>query len=127
MPEVTMLYAGVLGLMSVALGAIPGTIRGKAGISIGDGGNTELLLGMRRHGNFVEWVPIALILIGLLEMSGVSGTPIHALGAGLVLARIAHAVGIKADTIQSPLRGVGAGATALIIVVASIWGIVRAL
>ena len=127
MPGTTMLYAGLLGLLSIGLAFPAGSIRGKTGISIGDGGNTDLLLAMRRHGNFVEFVPIALILIGLLELSGVSGTAIHALGGGLVVARVAHAVGLKADTIQSPLRGVGAGGTALVTLVASVWCVVRAI
>lgn len=125
MPETTLLYAGLLGIMSIAVAFPAGALRGKHNISIGDGGRQDLLLAIRRHGNFAEFVPLALILIGGLEMSGVSGTPIHVLGGGLVLARIAHAIGIKADTIQSPLRGVGAGGTALITVVASVWGIVR--
>ena len=127
MPSTTMLYAGLLGLMSIAIAFQAGSLRGKTGISIGDGGNTELLLAMRRHGNFAEFVPLALILIGLLELSGVQGIALHLLGGGLVVARVAHAVGLEADTIQSALRGVGAGGTALITVVASVWNIVRAL
>lgn len=127
MPTTTLLYAGLLGLLSIGLAFPAGSLRGKTGISIGDGGNTELLLAMRRHANFVEFVPLALILIGLLELSGVSGLPLHLMGGGLVVARVCHAVGIKADTIQSPLRGVGAGGTALITLVASVWCVVRAL
>jgi uncharacterized membrane protein YecN with MAPEG domain len=80
---------------------------------------------MRRHANFVEYVPMALILICLLELNGVSNTALHALGAGLVVARICHAVGLSADTINSVPRGIGAAGTALIIVVASIWSITR--
>ena len=64
MPVVTMLYAGLLGLMAVAVAVPAGRLRGQTGVSIGDGGNAELLLAIRRHGNFAEWVPLALILIG---------------------------------------------------------------
>ncbi|MDA1077411.1 MAG: MAPEG family protein [Proteobacteria bacterium] len=92
-PEITILYAGLLGLMAIGLGATAGVKRAQAGISLGDGGDRELLMRMRRHANFVENVPLALILIALLEMQSVSGTAIHALGATLVLGRVLHAIG----------------------------------
>lgn len=124
MLTVTLLYAGILGLMAIALSFFPGALRGKTKISIGDGGNPELLLAMRRHGNFIEYVPLALILIGLLEFNGVRTEAIHALGGGLVVFRILHATGLKADTIAGWGRAIGAGGTALVMVVASIWAIV---
>ena len=63
----------------------------------------------------------ALLVSGV--MNGVSALAIHGMGAVLVLARIAHAVGLKADTIEGLGRGLGAGATALLTVIASIWAI----
>lgn len=122
-PEITILYAGVLGLMAIGLGATAGIFRAKAGISIGDDGNRQLLLRMRRHANFVENVPLALVLITLLEMQAVSTMAIHALGAGLVLGRILHWIGFG-ENVRNPLRGLGAGLTSLSILVASLWGIV---
>lgn len=122
-PDITILYAGVLGLMAIGLGATAGILRAKSGVSIGDGGNQALLLRMRRHANFVENVPLALVLIALLEMQAVPATAIHALGAGLVLGRILHWMGFGED-IRNPLRGLGAGLTSLSILVASVWGIV---
>ncbi len=121
-PEVTILYAGILGLMAIGLGATAGIYRGKAGISFGDGGDQELAMRMRRHANFVENAPLALILIGLLEMQAVSATAIHALGAAVVLGRGLHWIGFSGG-VTSPVRGLGAGITALAIAVASIWGI----
>lgn len=124
MPTVTILYAGILGLMAVAVAAPAGLLRGKLGISIGDGGNADLLLAMRRHGNFAESVPILLVIIGYLEMNGISATAVHAMGAVLVASRVAHAVGLKTDEVQNVFRGLGAGGTALLTVIASIWSIV---
>ena len=122
-PEITILYAGVLGLIGIGLGATAGIYRGKNGISIGDGGDPELLLRMRRHANFVENVPLALILIALLEMQAVTATAIHVLGGALVLGRVMHWVGFN-DDVGNPVRGIGAGLTALTIAVSSIWGII---
>lgn len=122
-PDITILFAGILGIMAIGIGATVGVYRAKEGISIGDGGNLELTLRMRRHANFVENVPLALILIGLLEMQGVSSTAIYALGGALVLGRILHFVGFGED-VRNPLRGLGAGLSGLTIAVSSIWGIV---
>ena len=124
MPVITALYAGILGLMSIAIAFQAGRMRGQTGISIGDGGNTELLLAMRRHANFIEFVPLALVLIGLLELNGAPPAAIHGLGIGLVVTRGCHAVGLKADTVQGPLRAIGAAGSTLVIAVASIWAIV---
>src|SRR5262249_27927225 len=66
----------------------------------------------RRHANFAEWVPLAVILIALLEMTGGSRIAIHSLGAALVVVRACHAVGLKADTMQGMGRFVGAAGTA---------------
>ncbi|MGI9334061.1 MAG: MAPEG family protein [Gammaproteobacteria bacterium] len=124
MPEITVLYAGILGLMSIAVAFPAGRLRGRANVSIGDGGDKELLLAMRRHANFVEVVPLALIVIGLLEMNAAPGWAIHALGGSLAVFRVSHALGIKADTVKGAARALGAAGSALVMVVASIWAIV---
>jgi len=120
---ITALTAGILGIMSLVLAFLAGSMRAKTGISIGDGGNQEMLLAGRRHANFAEFVPMALILLAVLELAHVSSTALYVLGGGLVLCRVAHAVGIKADTMTGPLRAIGAGGTTLITLVMSVWAI----
>lgn len=124
MLTITALYAGILGLFALALSALAGTMRGRLGIPIGDGGNKEMLLAMRRHTNFVEYVPLILILIGLLEMNGVSPMWLHIFGAALVLARLSHASALRANSVNNLGRTVGAAGTALVLVVTAIWCIV---
>ena len=126
MPTITALYAGLLGLLSLVFAFKAGSLRGRKNISVGDGGDQELLLAMRRHANFVEYVPLALILLGLLELNQVRHSALHVLGAALVLARICHAAGINSETMKSLPRLIGAALTALVILVASIWAIVVA-
>src|SRR5882762_6292304 len=104
MPTITALYAGILGLVSMVIAFKAGRLRGKKKIPLGDGGDRELLLAMRRQSNFVEYVPLALILIGLLELNHVQPTALHALGAALVVARVSHAAGMKIDTMKVPAR-----------------------
>jgi uncharacterized membrane protein YecN with MAPEG domain len=67
---------------------------------------------------------MALIVIALLENSGAPAIAIHSLGGGLCLARLAHAQGIKAESMSGAGRVIGAAGTALITVVAAIWAIV---
>src|SRR5882724_7128937 len=114
MPAITSLYAGLFGLMSIAVAFPPGMMRGRLNISVGDGGNKDWLLAMRRHANFVEWAPLALILIALLEMNIAPKLPIHILGAALVMARASHALSVRGDTLAGPGRAVGAMGTAVI-------------
>ncbi len=117
---ITALYAGILAIYAIWLSSRAGLMRGKVGISILHGDNMELAEKMRRHQNFVEYVPIALILIGVLEINGSNSIFLHGLGVALVIARVAHAKGLFHDNISHPLRAVGAGGTALITVIAGI-------
>lgn len=121
---ITVLYAGILGLMSIAIAFQAGRLRGQTKISIGDGGNAELTVAMRRHANFIESVPLSLILIALLETNGAPSLAIHLLGGGLVAFRVSHAVGMKADSVGGIARGAGAAGSTLIMLVASVWAIV---
>ncbi|MDJ0787315.1 MAG: MAPEG family protein [Myxococcota bacterium] len=116
---ITGLYLAIFAIFSSILAFFPGRIRGGSGISIGDGGRPDLLLAMRRHGNFVEYVPLILIMLAALELNGASATLLHGLGLSLLVARILHAVGLKADTIQSIPRGIGAAGTLLVTLVAA--------
>ncbi len=121
-PAITALCAGLLGFISFALASGAGFYRGKTGISIGDGGDKQLLLRMRRHGNFTEFTPLALILLGLLEMSGSAGsTALYILGGMLVVGRICHPIGLEIDSMNPPLRTVGAMLTIVMTLVCSGW------
>ena len=60
-----------------------------------DGGDEILLRRMRSHGNFVEYVPFALLLIGLAELNGAPTMYVHGMGALLLLSRVVHYVVIN--------------------------------
>lgn len=92
--NITLLYAGLLALWFLALSYRVVQKRGH-GISLGDGGDAEMLRRIRGHGNFAEYVPFVLLMIGLLESSGSSPWLIHALGATLLLARLLHGVALS--------------------------------
>jgi len=122
---ITALYAGLLTLIAIFLGAAVGAMRGSTGISILHGDNLELATRIRRHANFTEAVPLALILLAALELNGASPGLLHGLGIALVVARIAHPLGLHHDNMRNPLRGIGAGGTILVSLIAAlmlIWG-----
>lgn len=124
---ITALYAGILFIILAVLGYHVGRMRTKLGISINYGDNLELATAMRRHANFTENVPFALILMAIIEANGAGSTLLHVLGIGLVVARIAHPLGLHHDNMQHPLRQVGAGGTVLIQLVlagTAIWQVV---
>ncbi|MEM7412458.1 MAG: MAPEG family protein [Myxococcota bacterium] len=116
---ISALYLAIFAVFAAVLSFFPGRIRGSEGISIGDGGRPDLLLAMRRHANFVEFVPYFMLMFAALELNGASAGFLHGIGLAMVVARICHAIGLKADTIQSPLRGIGAGVTFLVTLIAA--------
>lgn len=124
---ITGLYAGLCGLLLVALYVRVSQRRLATKIGMGDGGDAVLEQRIRAHGNFIESVPIALILLYLLEKSGADSTYVHAFGVVLVLARIGHAQGISATSGRSAGRFYGSIGTVLVIAGLSIWLIVNAL
>jgi uncharacterized protein len=101
---ITTLYALPLILIWFILWVRVAKSRAEHKVSIGDGGSKDLLLRIRHHGNFIEWVPFVLILMALAELQGAPHTWIYAAGALLVLGRVVHPFGLKADIPDDPLR-----------------------
>jgi len=87
---VTALYAGLMGLWLLGLGFAVVRQRRRHDVSVGDGGVRALELAMRAHGNACEYVPIALILLGLAEGMGAPGWALHGFGLMLVAGRALH-------------------------------------
>ena len=121
---ITLTTAGALGLVGLILAFRVSMGRGKHKITMGDGGNTDMIVRMRTHANFVEYVPLLLVLLGLLELAGANHTALIGGAAVLVVARIFHAIGMAGPM---ALRVTGAMATYLLLTVGSIYGLALAL
>jgi len=91
---ITGLYAGILGLLYVALAMRVIRLRFRHRVSLGDGGQAELLAAIRSHGNFAEYVPLALLLMAMAELDGCSDAVIHAFGILLTAGRVLHVWGL---------------------------------
>ena len=92
MPEIaiTPIYAGILGLVYLFLAASVIRQRRRLGISVGDDGDATFLRRVRAHGNFAEYVPIALILMAFAELQGTGSAILHLMGAMLLIGRLSH-------------------------------------
>ena len=64
-----------------------------------------------------------LILMGLIEANGGNRWFLYISGDLLILARIAHRVGLKHDDMANKWRGIGAGGTALVTVASAIYAL----
>ena len=117
---ITAMYAGALGILLLVLAYRVVSVRRTSDIGLGDGANETLLRAIRVHGNAVEYVPIALILMLILELNGASGVLLHGLGVTLLVARIAHAQGLTSSRGASPGRLGGVVLTWSVIGVAAI-------
>ena len=116
---ITALYAGLLAPLFVVLALrVIGARRG-AKVAIGDGGDAQLRRRMRVHANFAEYVPLALLLIGLAESLKVSPMLLHACGIVLLLGRLVHAFGVSQETEDLRLRVTGMMATFGVILAAA--------
>ncbi len=120
---ITALYASLLALLILAL-IIP-IIKERRGlkVGIGDGGHRSLQQAVRAHGNATEFIPTFLILLFLFEINGGSNVFLHIAGAGFVLVRISHAIGLHKSigvTIWRMLGVIGTILIMLILVVANL-------
>ncbi|MGH1373328.1 MAG: MAPEG family protein [Cellvibrionaceae bacterium] len=121
--SITPLYIAILGLLFIPFTLRAGLYRAKTKIYIGTGDDPELLRRVRGQANFVETVPIALILFVAMELMGASDLWLHILGGSLVVGRIAHYIGLT--QLGPPvLRVFGMIATIATILVSSVWIIV---
>ena len=102
---ITSLYASLSVLLIVRLTLSVIKLRRKNRISVGDGGNEELQLAIRTHANAVEYIPIALLLLLMLELNGAPNILIHVLGITLLIGRIIHAMGLPAKNLQKRVLG----------------------
>lgn len=118
---VTPLYAALLGLLLLALGLVVVRLRRRHAVLTGDGGNATLARAMRVQANFVEYVPLTLLLLFMLEMSRQPAWALHLLGAALFIGRLLHAWGYLMTPRLSFGRALGIGLTWIVLGVTALW------
>ncbi|MCR6496830.1 MAPEG family protein [Thermomonas sp. S9] len=127
MPKITLLITALHVLLMLVLLARISQIRHARKIGLGDGGDPELLRRIRVHANFVEHVPVALLLLALLELSGLPAPWLWGLGGALLLARALHAAGLSRTGGYSFGRFWGTALTWLVLLLMALAGVWLAL
>lgn len=120
---ITLLYAGLCTLLVLFLAMRVISLRMKVKIGIGDGGDNELHRRVRTHANAVEYLPLALILLGGMELNGYPNAVIHGFGAALLVSRLLHAWGLSRRSGASPGRFLGTLLTLLLMIAMSVFAI----
>ncbi len=103
--QISLVTAGVLGLMLILLGVRVSMVRRSAGVPMGDGGSALLLERMRTQANFAEHAPLGLLLIFLLEQTYGSGGFTLGLAIAFVAGRILHPIGMARPAPNVPRVG----------------------
>ncbi|MCX4190572.1 MAPEG family protein [Methylophaga sp. OBS3] len=102
---ITALYAGLCALLIVKLSLSVIALRRKHKVPLGDGNVPELQTAIRLQANATEYIPIALILILLLEMMNISVWLIHLVGIILIIGRVLHVMGLKNNDLSKRVLG----------------------
>ncbi len=116
---ITALYAGLLALLCIVLSLRVIGARRSARVALGDGGDKMLQRRIRVQANFVEYTPLALILIGLAESLRTDARLLHAIGGVLLIGRLVHAIGLSQPQEWLALRQFGMLATFAAIITAA--------
>ena len=115
--HVTGLYVALAALLVVVLSVRVVLRRVSARVGLGDGDDRELRKRIRAQANAIEYLPLALLLLGSLEWNQTRPAILHACGIVLILARIVHAFGLSRTGGTSPERLIGTATTWAVMVV----------
>jgi uncharacterized protein len=105
-PFTTAALAAAFAILMVLLSLQTSMRRAKLGVTHGDAGDETLRRRVRAHGNFIEYAPLAVLLLLLVEIAGTSSSMNKALALALLSARLLHAVGML-YTSGPALRAIG--------------------
>ena len=118
---VSFLYAGLLGLLLITLSTQVVLARRRYRVGLGAGTEEGLEQAIRVQANFTEYVPFAVLLLVLAEITGLPGTAVHGAGILLLASRVLHAIGLSQSPGRSFGRFYGTAGTWLVIVALSLW------
>ena len=118
---VSFLYAGLLGLLLIALSVQVVRARRRYRVGLGTGTEEGMHQAVRVQANFTEYVPFAVLLLVLAEITGLPALAVHGAGVLLVVSRLLHAAGLSGSPGRSFGRFYGTAGTWLVIVGLSLW------
>ena len=99
-PTITALYAALLTFYLIVMSFYVIITRAKTDTLLGHGDSIPMLVAMRRHGNLIEYMPFAILIMALAEITGLGSTWLHIAGIALIAGRLIHPLGVAE---KSPL------------------------
>ena len=122
-PSVTPIYAAVLALLFVALSMRVIGLRFRRRVSLGDGGDAELMQRIRAQANCAEYAPFGVLLLLIAELTGAPVWALHLSGLCLLAGRLAHGVALS-GRMKFALRKTGMVLTFTSICLSAILGLI---
>lgn len=119
---ITLVTAASLGVVNLWLALRISRMRLRDGVLIGDGGGDLLAGRMRAHANLVEYAPLVLVLMTLIELARGTSTALCVAAAIFVVARIAHPIGMDLRRSNVPRAG-GILLTWLVLAFLAVWAL----
>ncbi len=116
---ISMFYAAILALIYVGLSLYVVRGRWQHRVALGHGPDAVLERRIRMHANFAEYVPIALILLFMLNLAKFPLVGIHILGIMLVVGRVIHIMALY-STAVSKKRVIGMALTLGMILISAL-------
>ncbi len=102
---ITALYAALLSLLMCKLAFNVIKARRVNKIKYGDGNVSELQIARTAHSNAVDYIPISLILLFILEYNDCNLWFIHLAGISLITGRLIHCKGILTENLKGRILG----------------------
>jgi len=123
-PAVSAIYAALCALLLLVLSANVVRLRFRFQVGLGSGGQPVLGRAIRAQGNFIEYVPLTLLLLVLFELGGGVLWFIHLAGCALLAGRLLHPLGLARSSGRSMGRQAGmllTWAAMLALALANLW------
>lgn len=122
---ITALYGALCGLILLGLAGLVVKARWRYKTSLGTGSEPGMERAVRVQANFVEYVPLTLVLMLACELNGLAGTALHGAGIALIVSRVLHAWGLSQHSGRSFGRFWGTAGTWLVLLGLSLAALYR--
>ncbi len=86
-------------------------IRKAHSVSVGTAGDPSLERAVRNHGNFIEYAPLTLLMLAMVEYVGLAAWAVWVLGIMFVASRLIHFAGFRSKEAPGVFRVVGMALT----------------
>ena len=114
-------YAGLFGLLLIALSVNVVLARRRYRVGLGVGSEEGMQQAVRVQANFAEYVPLAVVLLVLSDLTQMPAPAVHLAGIVLMASRLLHAWGLSRSPGQTFGRFYGTAGTWLVITGLSLW------